>query len=369
MKKTVTHLIVGLGKGGAETMLYQVLKYRTDPELTHRVISLGVSHYYEGPIRELGYEVFDVDLKSNPIRAFMTTCRLLKETNILCCWMYHANFLGYLAGRLTRVKKIIWCIRHSNLDPALNSSMTLRINRICARWSSKVSAVLYNGNRAREAHEAVGYHVAVGSVLDNGCDCLEYSPDSQAAVSLREELEIPEDKRIILSVTKNTAIKDIPTFLRAFAALRETHRDAVAVLCGSGVEVSSENLVQLCRKLHLVPNEDIHMLGMRHDVPRLLAACDLYVLHSAGEAFPNTLLQAMACGCLCVSTDVGDARRILAREERIVPPKKPKLLTAKLAEALTMLPEHAVTEKAANRRRVEEQFDIRKIVTGYEEKF
>ena len=199
MKKTVTHLIVGLGKGGAETMLYQVLKYRTDTELTHRVISLGASHYYEGPMRELGYEVTELSLKKKPISTLLRLPGLVKGSDTLCCWMYHANFLGYLAGHLAGVKKIVWCIRHSNLDPELNSAITLRINRICARWSSKVSAVVYNGNRAREVHEQVGYCRSIGHVVDNGCDCEEYAPDPLAGESLRRELGIEKDKNIVLS--------------------------------------------------------------------------------------------------------------------------------------------------------------------------
>lgn len=36
-------------------------------------------------------------------------------------------------------------------------------------------------------------------------------------------------------------------------------------------------------------------------------ACDLYLLHFAGEAVSKTLMQATACGCICVTMDVADA--------------------------------------------------------------
>ena len=369
MKKTVTHLIVGLGKGGAETMLYQVLKYRTNPKLTHRVISFGVSHHYEQPIRDLGIELIELPLKKKPISTLLRLPGLVKGSDTLCCWMYHANFLGYLAGRLAGVKQIVWCIRHSNLDPKLNSSMTLRINKICARWSSKVSAVVYNGNRARMVHEQAGYSPDVGHVVDNGCDCQEYAPDPTAGEGLRRELGIAKDRTILLSLTKDTPIKDIPTFLRAFAALKSIRPDTAAVLCGPGVVDTNENIVGLCRELGLVPSQDLYLLGMRHDVPRLLAACDLYVLHSAGEAFPNSLLQAMACGCLCMTTDVGDTRRILAADEWVIPPKNPAALCERLSAALPLPQEERLTIGNDNRRRVMEQFSIKEVVKKYEELF
>ena len=50
MAKQVVHLIASLGKGGAETMLYQVLRCRTREDLSYKVVSLGESHYYEEPV-------------------------------------------------------------------------------------------------------------------------------------------------------------------------------------------------------------------------------------------------------------------------------------------------------------------------------
>ena len=44
MAKQVVHLIASLGKGGAETMLYQVLRCRTREDLSYKVVSLGESH-------------------------------------------------------------------------------------------------------------------------------------------------------------------------------------------------------------------------------------------------------------------------------------------------------------------------------------
>lgn len=369
MDRRVTHLITGLGKGGAETMLYQMLKYRTDQEITHQVVSLGGAHYYEGPIRELGIPVTELNFRTRPISGFLRLVKLLRGTDTLCCWMYHANFVGYLAAKLVKIPRVIWCIRHSSLDPKLNKKRSLFLNRVCACWSSRVTAVAYNGERSRLAHEAIGYAPEKGCVLSNGCDCEEYAPDDAAREDLRRELRIGLETRVILSITKYTPIKDVPTFIRAFGELRRKGADVAAVLCGVGVEPENRELTALCAEERLEIGRDVFLLGLRHDVPRLLAACDLYVLHSAGEAFPNALAQAMSCGCLCVATDVGDVKRILPDNYCIVQPGNAGILAKKIIEFLELPSEGVRRIRDQNRRTIQEKFDIHKIVQEYEALF
>lgn len=365
MGKKVVHLIAGLGKGGAETMLYQVLQYG------HRegqsVISFGESHYYEPLLAELGVEVTELPLRRRPVSTLLRLTRLLRETDTLCCWMYHASFFGFLAGKAAGVGRIVWCIHHSNLDPALNSRMTLLLSRICARWSKHVDAVAYVGLECRAVHEAIGYAGEKGCILDNGCDCAAYHPDSAARESLLCELGISPSEKIILSVTKDIPIKDIPTFLHAFGTLRRCRGGVAAVLCGMGVVPENPRLSALCEEEGLTVGKDVFLLGLRHDVPRLLSGCDLYVLHSAGEAFPVTLVQAMSCGCVCLTTDVGDTRRILARDDCVLSSGDRAALTEKMAWALSLPIEERERIGQENRRHAQAEYDIRRVVQAYEE--
>lgn len=368
MGKKVTHIITGLGKGGAETMLYQIIKFRSTPSLEYKVISLGGASFYEDRIRELGVCVEICPISKNPFSSMYRIVKNAKGSDVLCCWMMHANLVGYFAAKLAGVKRVIWCVRHSNTGRAFAKARSVRIDSICARLSSKVEKVVYNGNRARKAYEALGFCREKGIVLDNGCDCLEYAPNPEARGMLLKELGIAPGKKLLLSVARNHPIKDIPTFVHAFAIFHKNHPEAIAVMCGSGVE-EKDQMLELCREVGLKPHEDVFLLGQRHDVPNLLAACDLYVLHSAGEAFPNTLLQAMSVSCLCISTDVGDARRIMDDDRFIIRPQQPEEMAAKMEEvmAMTIAEQKAVGERS--RRRVQTDFNIRNIVKKYEEQY
>lgn len=369
MKKRVTHLITGLGKGGAETMLYQILKYNTDLEIQHKVVTFGASHFYEPLIKELGIKVVEVQIKKKPLSSFLRLIREIKGSDTLCCWMYYANLVGYYLGRLTKVKQIVWCIRHSNLDPDKNSKLTLIINRHCAKLSKNVSAITYNGVEARRVHEEIGYCSSNGMVLGNGVDCEVFRPDALAKASVCQEIGITTERRIILSIARDHPIKDIPTFIEAFSILKNNFSDVVAVMCGYGLSTENKNLCQLCEDRYLKIGQDIFLLGMRNDIPRIMAGCDLYVLHSAGEAFPNTLIQAMSCGCLCVATDVGDVKRIMCENDLLVPPHNSELLAQKISSILDEKKERKTILSNNNRLRVQKEYSIRNVVSQYEKLF
>jgi len=367
MSQMVTHLIVGLSKDGAETMLYQILKYSSNNDKEIQVISLGEGNYYVPLIQKLGIRVFELSMRKHPIAAVFRLGKLLKHTDILCCWMYHANFLGAFIGKLVGVKKIIWNVRHSDLNPRYNKRSTLLINRICAKLSRGINSIAYNGEKARKVHENVGYCKTKGIVLENGVDCREYCPDRTASDAIRKELLLPDELRIILSVTRDDPIKDLPTFIEAFAKLHKIMPNTVAIMCGRGITPENHQLISACQKEQLIPGKDIYLLGMRNDIPRMMAGCDLYALHSAGEAFPNTLIQAMACGCVCVATDVGDVRRILDDERWIIPAHESGRMCSAMEKALTLSKEEQASISIKNRRVIERCYSIKEAVVKYEE--
>lgn len=368
MMMKVTHLITGLGKGGAETMLYQILKYKINPSIEYCVISMGGASYYEEQINKLGIVVYELSFRKRPIRSIIKIVSILREnkTDVLCCWMYHANFVGYIAGKFAGIKKIVWNIRHSNLSTELNKKSTLILNNICSKLSKKVSVITYNGTKSKEEHIRIGYCNENCIILENGVDLDEYKSLPDARKELFEELGIGLDSKIMLSVARYHPIKDIPLFIRSFTAVHQQIPNTVAVMCGNGIECNNQELIELCSENGLTPGKDVYLLGLRHDIPKLMSSSNVYVLHSAGEAFPNTLVQAMACGCICVTTDVGEAARIIDNKNRVVQPGNWVELSSKMIETLTLDKEYYLKESKENQQKISNSYSIGAIILEYE---
>ena len=110
----------------------------------------------------------------------------------------------------------------------------------------------------------------------------------------------------------------------------------------------------------------IHFLGLRRDVPGLLASADLFVLPSLWEGFSLALLEAMAAGKPIVATAVSGTSQALRPGETglIVPPGD----SGALAEAIIQLLSDRVRAKAMGREarhRVERDFSARRQVAEH----
>ena len=107
----VLHIITGLNKGGAETLLCNLCEY--DNQYTHTIISLSGIEALESSFSESNnINVFSLNFPDGKIKisGIIKLYRLIKRINpdIVQTWMIHADFVGGIAARLAGIKNVFW---------------------------------------------------------------------------------------------------------------------------------------------------------------------------------------------------------------------------------------------------------------------
>ena len=363
----VVHIITSLDEGGAEAALYRLCSH--DPAGGHRVICLMDAGKYGPLLRQAGVPV---DCLEQPrgrlgLGALPRLWRLLRQHRpaLVQTWMYHSDLLGGVAARLAGVPRLVWGVRTSHLDPALVRASTLVVIRLCALLSWVVpDRIVCCAEGARQVHRRLGYAPWRLRVIPNGYDLTQLAPDPAAGARLRRQLGLDPQAPLLGMVGRFDPQKDHRTLLAALAQLQRQGLTPTCLLVGRGLEPGNAQLQAWLHEFGL--DGQVLLLGSRSDVPAVMNALTLHVLSSAyGEAFPNVLAEAMACGVPCIATDVGDSGLILGDTGWLVPPRDPQALAAALAAALAEPAAAHDARRRAARQRIAARFTLDQMVARY----
>lgn len=365
----VAHIITGLNDGGAEAVLYRLCT--SDTENRHVVISLMDEGKYGPLLRSAGVEVYTLGMPRGKvtIEALVRLWRLLRSVrpDVVQTWMYHADLVGGVVARLAGVSTVCWGIRHTTLEPGLSSRTTIMVARICARLSRWVPrTIVACSYEAARVHQALGYAPQSFVVVPNGYDLDRFAPDARARERLRAEWNVDAHTPLIGMVARFDPQKDHANLLAALGLLKEQGVEFRCVLVGTGMDKTNEALAKRIAETGL--DGHVYLLGRRNDIPVVMSALDVHVLSSAfGEAFPNVLAEAMACGTPCVTTDVGDAAFIVGETGWVVPPRDNRALAEALVAALTQWQNRDSWQarKSACRERIATHFTLDAMISGY----
>jgi glycosyltransferase involved in cell wall biosynthesis len=366
----IVFIITGLSTGGAEMMLLKVLQRLDRRRFSPEVISLSTRGDLGPRIEALGIPVhaLGMNLRLPSPTSFYRLVRMLRSMHpdVVHTWLYHADLLGGLAARLAGISAVGWCLRNSSLDRG-SASFAIRVVVVLCAWLSKwvPRRILSCSEAARQFHVGHGYAAAKILVVPNGFDLARFAPKAEARSTLRKDLGLAQDALLVGLVGRFHPQKNHEGFLRAAGALHRRMPAVHFVMVGQGVDSSNTPLMQSIAALDLVSN--VHLLGLRDDVPDVMAALDVLASTSYGEAFPNVLGEAMASGVPCVVTDVGDSAMIVGDTGRSVAPDDMHGLAVALQELLTLTSAERAALGQRARERVAAHFEIGAVVQRYQE--
>jgi glycosyltransferase involved in cell wall biosynthesis len=291
--------------------------------------------------------------------------RLLRRLrpDIVQTWLYHADLAGLVAATIARVPHVVWNLRCAELDPRDHPRSLPALLRTLALVSRWPDAVICNAEAGRRAHERLGYTPRRWEIIPNGYDTNAFRPSPGARSSLKHQLGIGDDAMLVGLLARFHPMKDHGTFINAARLVTAAQPNVHFVAAGRGVE-SAPPINRLLDDLKL--RDRVHLLPEQADASRFLAALDVAVSSSYGEAFPNVVAEAMACGVPCVVTDVGDSAGIVGSAGVVVPPRDPAALAAGIMRILDLTPAAREALGSSARERIVSEFSIGRALARYD---
>lgn len=146
----------------------------------------------------------------------------------------------------------------------------------------------------------------------NAIDPARWDPSTDGA-SLRREIGVPLDATLLASVSRLFSWKGQRELIRAFALARVQCPDLKLVIVGEDAAGHSSSYSQELRALAAQLDVAQHVIftGARSDVPRVMAACDVFTLPSFEEPFGLVFLEAMAMARPVVAIDNGGTPEVV----------------------------------------------------------
>jgi len=256
--------------------------------------------------------------------------------------------------------KVVWGIRASDIDLS-RYHWVARVDAWLERRLSRLPDLIIANSHAGKRHAAgLGYPTAKMIVIPNGVDLTRFQRDEILRQRVRAEWGVRPEELLIGRIGRIDPQKDQPTFLEAAARVAAARPDIRFVLVGNDQFGAPDEITPLVERRGL--GDRLIWAGHRSDMAAVHSAFDLCVSSSAfGEGTPNVLVEAMACGTPCVTTDVGDSAQAVGNLGIIVPRRDPAALADGILAALD-----GSVDRAALRAHVADQFSIEHLVASTE---
>ncbi len=342
-KRSILIITTAANLGGAEIALSNILCGIRD-DFCIEVISLTGGGVIADKIKSYGIVVHELNFKKvsrlhSELRQFVAIILKFKP-DVIQGWMYHGNLFAALAKLFSPKKaKLYLGIRQSLQDIAGEKRGTRMVIYADSKCSAAAAAIVYNSYAGKIDHENYGYAKNKGTVIYNGYDMDVFQPAKENHQLLCAELKIPPTSFLIGLVARYHPVKDHATFIHAAGMVVNQYPHIHFILVGEGINPNNTDLQKL---IHLYPNlmERTHLLGLRQDIPYITSALNIATNCSLSEGLANSVCEALACGVLCVATDVGDSSKIIGKYGMIIPIQSPP----ELAKAWQKIIEMPVAE-------------------------
>ena len=373
----VAFIINGLGTGGAERSLFEMLPFFTRAGVEPTVVCLVRQD--EGVLastRELG-----VDVRMLKGHGWLSRARELHSLvqgirpDLLHTTIFEADVLGRIAAVRTGTP-VLTSLVNTTYDPVRLQDPNIR------RWRLGVVKGV-DGWTAR--HLTTHFHAITEAVKDaavrdlrvkardvtvvpRGRDAARLGePSKDRRAKARSLLDLNADDVVVATVGRQEFQKGQWHLLEATASLIQLNPSFRLLIAGRRGN-ASQKLEDVIRTSGL--NGEVRFLGHRDDAPEILAAADVFVFPSLYEGLGGALIEAMALGLPVVASDLPAIREVVeaGRSAVLVPPGSSQALAAAVG-VLMADPQLRRTMGERGRQIFRERFTLERSATSMLELF
>jgi glycosyltransferase involved in cell wall biosynthesis len=312
-KLTIIHLESSVGWGGQEIRVFNESRWFI--ERGHHVILIAPTSsriYHE--FQSLGWPAYPCSFqyRHTPwvLLYLIAKFRAIRPDAVNT----HSNAdskLGLLAAKLAGVKNII---RSRHVSNPIGNSWHNRL-----LYKHLATHVVTTGDCISREVQKLGVPPAKISTVATG---IEIPTENSSPTSLREELGLDPSNQLIGMVSVLRGWKGHSYLIQALDLLHHEFPHLHLVLAGDGP--GRKSLQAKVDELKL--ERYVHFLGHRTDVFHIFQNLDIALLTSTkNEGIPQTLIQAMACKCPVIGTNVGGIPELLGNGKfgTLIPPEDP----------------------------------------------
>jgi glycosyltransferase involved in cell wall biosynthesis len=239
--------------------------------------------------------------------------------------IYSLHFLyAYASKKVSSDKKVVFVIPAitpreiglnfllPNLKAKIYKNILLSQYRNIERKAIETADRLVVLSRMRKK-EISDYYKIDGhrlNVITPGIDITKFKNKARE-LRLLDELSIPHDAKVALTVCRLVAHKNLPMLIRAFSEIKT--RNSYLVIVGNGGQLD------LIKKLTKEVNQEekIKIVGYQNNLGDYYSIADVFVLPSIYEGFGLVFLEAMACEIPCIGLRPDYPKVIVANDEII----------------------------------------------------
>lgn len=310
----VCHVFGVLNRGGAELRTLEVMEHLAAQGRLgrHDVIVLsGQRGELDDRWTRLGGQIHYWPIKSQPWRLPLLPLRL-RSLSPRVLHSHVALFSGVLvaAARLARIPRRVAHFRSSGIP--INRPRYVAFLRRCLRWGATdflaVSQAALDGSLGAawgpEPRAQVAY---------NGLDPARFAAAPDVRARVRAEMGTPLDAPVVITVARLDVQKQHERLVPVMAQLLAEQPTLEWWIAGRNDTAHATQVVR--PQVDALPaglQARIRWLGVRADVPDLLAAADCNAFPTALEGLPGTTLEALASGLRVVATDIAPHQEIAA---------------------------------------------------------